>query len=1426
MTVERQATLLERLREAELLEPAQLEELAKLPEASDPDPRALGRVLLQRKLLTRFQINQAALGKGKELRVGKFLLLDKLGEGGMGQVYRARDTRMGRLVALKLMRKEKLAKPESVKRFYQEIQAASQLNHPNIVIAYDADQVGNLHYFSMELVDGIDLARQIKDNGPLPIALACEYVRQAAVGLQHAHEKGLVHRDIKPANLLVANNSGTAQVKILDMGLARLQGQGETGLTQAGQVLGTPDYLAPEQAYDSRKADVRSDIYSLGCTLYYLLCGQPPFSGDSLAQVLLKHQMEEVIALPKRRAEVSPALWAVVRKMMAKAPDDRYQSAAEMVEALAPFARGETGPRFPVAPVAPIAPPDDTGGEWATLAGDEVQEVLRRSSPSKSRGTTQIIEAEQPSRRTRRRREKQSNRTLLFVLLGAAAAVPVVGAAVLAAVLFTRPRALPETDAGKEQPVAVKTEPVKPAESRPAPGKVDDDKSKRVQGAPASPHHVLEGHTGPALRLAVSPDGQHAASASADRTIRLWNLKTAKSAHVFTRLTEIPVSLAFSTNGKRLLASTRTTLHEWDVETRRPAGRADRPGGFLTPNGRLYLVAEKVNNQFFLRVLDTTTGQERGRCQVSDQHAVGTGFSHEGTKAVVADTSDALHLIDLEQVRILRRFRSTAGTMRATVLFGDSILIGLADGTVRQVHTGPEGTNRVFRGRHAGTVWSVAVSADGRRALSAGEDWVVRLWDVEKGVQTGIFEGHQGTVRSVVFCPGDRQALSCGVDRTVRLWDLSRPTTTPPPGEPVVPAASPPPAATLPENLPGLVYRVEGHARTMWDVAAAPNGEQILSNDGVHIRVVDLKTRKVIRSFKPHEGGPFTRAAVAKDWRWIVTGGEDRMVRLWDLASGTMLKEFSGHKSPVLCVAISPDGRFALSAGGLADKADPKDKDTAIRLWDLKKGTQVHAFAGHLWSVLDVTFSADGKFALSCDGLGSWRRWDVRKRALVASSTNAKMRGVKGAFFRGDDHYLVALSDGGILLNGPPQYKGPPVLRGHKLIRAITISPDGRWALSSGGTLQSQGGKPIRDDCTVRVWDLGAGTEVGKFETPSPALSLALMADGRQVVTGGSDGVMRVWDLAKLGITPPSTDTIPKPSLLQGHEGVVNAVAFSPDGKYVLSGGADKTVRLWDPGTSKEVKRFAGLTEAIRSVGFSSDGKLLIASDASGRASVWEVGTAATISGWGTSSKTAAPASLIVPDGKSYVFAAGSMIHSGRLDGSEARTAEPEFRGKVYALACSADSRTLACGGSSGAVRLLSPDTLKQTAVLRLPHKGVVLALAFTPKGDQLLSAGADKVMLLHDLGTRKARRLTGHDDAVYAVAISPDGKWIVSGSKDATVRLWEIATGKEVKRYTGHKGAVRGVCFDPQGRRILSCGDTIRFWDLPDSVVIKPATP
>ena len=282
MPIDTVPALIESLRQGHLLEPEQLEEILSTfgPKASEP--RALLGELVRRGWLTPFQVNQVSQGKAADLVLGQYVLLERLGEGGMGQVFKARHRLMKRVVALKIIRPDRVQDPAALRRFRQEIQAAARLTHPNIVLAHDADEVDGKHFLTMEYVEGTDLGKLVKQQGPLPVALACDCIRQAALGLQHAHEQGMVHRDIKPSNLLLARPQGSQAggvVKLMDLGLARLRSDDTKEMTQTGAVMGTADYIAPEQAADASRADVRADIYGLGCTLYFLLAGQPPFPG-------------------------------------------------------------------------------------------------------------------------------------------------------------------------------------------------------------------------------------------------------------------------------------------------------------------------------------------------------------------------------------------------------------------------------------------------------------------------------------------------------------------------------------------------------------------------------------------------------------------------------------------------------------------------------------------------------------------------------------------------------------------------------------------------------------------------------------------------------------------------------------------------------------------------------------------------------------------------------------------------------------------------------------------------------------------------------------------------------------------------------------------------------------------------------------------
>jgi urea transport system substrate-binding protein len=270
----------------------------------------------------------------------RYHVLKLLDVGGMGAVYKAEHRLLERTVVLKVIRQDILSKPEQVQRFLREARVAAALTHPNIVTLYEAEQVGESYFLVMEYLEGADLSHLVGKRGPLPVAEACEWVRQASLGLQYIHERGLVHRDIKPANLFLV---GGRRVKILDLGLAVLRTEQATGsgLTEKGQILGTIDYMAPEQWEDSRAVDIRADIYSLGCTLYHLLAGKPPFGSSeypSLMKQMWAHAQAPVPPLRDARPEVPEAVAAVLDRMLAKKPDERFGTPAEVASALEPHA--------------------------------------------------------------------------------------------------------------------------------------------------------------------------------------------------------------------------------------------------------------------------------------------------------------------------------------------------------------------------------------------------------------------------------------------------------------------------------------------------------------------------------------------------------------------------------------------------------------------------------------------------------------------------------------------------------------------------------------------------------------------------------------------------------------------------------------------------------------------------------------------------------------------------------------------------------------------------------------------------------------------------------------------------------------------------------------------------------------------------------
>jgi serine/threonine-protein kinase len=559
------AELVTLLREGQFLKQVHLDKVTRDLQHRFGQADELRRELVKWGWLTAYQAEAMAQGRGTGLLVGPYVVLEPLGVGGMGQVFKARHRLMNRLAAVKLIRPEARSAADFLQRFLREVEAAAQLAHPNIVAAFDAAQHGATLYLAMEYVAGLDLRQLLQAHGALPVAQACDYVRQAALGLQHAHERGLIHRDIKPSNLLLATEECQAPVdcgsrssggslpplagiiKILDFGLARLQfvsSDERRRLTRVGDVMGTPDYMAPEQAVDSRQADIRSDIYALGCTLYHLLAGQPPFPIPSIDKKLLAHQKTEPAALARLRPEVPAALAQVVGRMMAKRPEDRYQTPGEVAAALVPFCAAAT--KVPTAipvetptraipvpaatpgplPVAVMAPTDSTAPHrwrhrrwlWAAGAGGAALVLLAAIFWSQGQRSDEIDQKELPPSRELPR-------------------PPVVN-------LLDRlkPEDIPFKLRWQRQPKELVA----------------------ILGATAP-------HGGQVTCVLFCPDGKHLLSGcngtGKNADVRLWNLETMKVVYAVNP-GETVSSIAVTSDGKRAAAmGFRPQLLEWDLAT-------------------------------------------------------------------------------------------------------------------------------------------------------------------------------------------------------------------------------------------------------------------------------------------------------------------------------------------------------------------------------------------------------------------------------------------------------------------------------------------------------------------------------------------------------------------------------------------------------------------------------------------------------------------------------------------------------------------------------------------------------------------------------------------------------------------------------------------------------------------------------------------
>ncbi len=1034
-------------------------------------------------------------------RVRGYQILREVGRGGMGVVYEAEQEALGRRVALKVLPAQSGQSTERLARFQREVRAVARLHHTNIVPIFEVGEDEGVWFYAMQLIEGQTLAELITQlrKEPLLARSSGHYRRivrlgvQVAQALAWAHQHGVLHRDIKPANL-IADDSG--RVWVTDFGLAKIDNE---DLTQSGTILGTLRYTAPEQVRGA--ADARSDVCSLGLTLYELLVLQPTYDAESPLHLLDQVAHQEPRTLRSIDPRIPRDLETIVLKSIEKRPALRYQSADELADDLERFLADEPirarrvglaerlirwGRRQPALAAM-------TGGMvvvallgFAGITWQWVQAVTARNAAEEAKETAETERSKALNERDLARR--QSCRANM-----AAAA-----------------RALQMEQIGPARRALDDA----PSEYR---NWEWQHLSSLLDGAVA----VLRGHDAPVRSVAFSSDGRRVASGAEDGTVRLWNVAGGHQWKVLRGNTGQVVDVLFSADGSRL-ASAGNEVCLWDpasgslirslsvgepimVIAWEPAGRrlaACTASGKLrvwdVPSGRLLLEkpcgglwrtlafspdARTVAASLPLprdplsatsapvAVWDIETGTQSCVLRGHTAGVVTIAYSGDGKRLATGSTypEHCVRLWDAATGAPIGSSMTGHTNHIASVVFspdGSRVASASIDQTVRLWNVATGRAMATLKG-HNNFVMELAFSPDGKRLLSASLDNTARLWDGVTGAPISVLRGHDGNVRGIAFSRDGTRIASGSSDHTVRLWDAT---------------------------LAGRNGVLRGHTRFVYDVAFSPDGEQVAS------------------------------AA------W------DRTVRLWDATTGRQTAVFDHPRAMMTSVAFSADGAQLAVLG----------RDRYLALWNLAHRKEVHR-----WDVPTGTDPTDPGVALhprlpllaAGSHEGTVRLFDTVSAHTLAVLSDDK-KGTIAVTFRPDGEQLATAGmDGGIRLWDVAQRKRVAVLSGH-------TGPVHRLAFSRDGALLVSGSS----DRTVRFWDADTHELLGVHGVGSTVYGLALTPDGTRLAAACADNTIRLIDVA----------TREEVAELRGHEEYVHAVAFSPDGTRLVSGSGDGTVRIWD----------------------------------------------------------------------------------------------------------------------------------------------------------------------------------------------------------------------------------------------------------------------